>query len=137
MMTSLDSDSREFRPTIRRGRVDSLSLFEITEQELETLAAGSPHSTYLNFAIAFLSAGLAFFTSLLTAVFSSNRTFTVFVVITTVGTAAGVVLLFVWYQTKSSVDEVIARIKQRVPPEESDSSMRAAPVVGDPESSEG
>ena len=45
---------------IKRGRVDSLSLYEITDNELDILTAGSPSSLYLNFAIFLLSRAFLF-----------------------------------------------------------------------------
>lgn len=53
-------------PRIIRGRVDSLSLYEITETELDTLERGSPYSIHLNFGVFLLTLGLSFLTSLLT-----------------------------------------------------------------------
>lgn len=106
----------EVQPRIVRGRVGSLSLYEITDYELDVLATGSPNSVYFNFAVFFLSVGLSFLTTLLSATFSSERRFTVFLVIAALGIAIGLVLLVVWARTRSRVDDVITRIKERVPP---------------------
>lgn len=70
---------------IVRGPVDSLSLFEITDYELEVLEEGAPSSTFLNFAILFASVGLSFLTTLLTVTIASIQVFTIFVVLTVGG----------------------------------------------------
>jgi hypothetical protein len=106
----------ELQPRIVRGRVGSLSLYEITDYELDVLAAGSPNSVYLNFGVFFLSIGLSFLASLFSATFQSDRRYTVFLVVAVVGLALGLVLLVVWARSKSRVDDVIKRIKERVPP---------------------
>jgi hypothetical protein len=105
----------EVRPRIVRGRVGSLSLYEITDYELDVLAAGSPNSVYLNFAVFFLSIGLSFIASLFSATFQTERRFTAFLVVSVVGIALGVLLLVVWSQAKSRVDDVLKRIRERAP----------------------
>ena len=100
-------------PRIVRGRVDSLSLFEITDYELSVLESGSPATVYLNFSVFFLSTGLAYLISLLTGTFASIRLFTVLVVVTTVSFGIGLVLLVLWYRSRSSVLAVVKKIKDR------------------------
>ena len=102
-------------PRIKRGRFDSLSLYEVTEHELEFLERGSPNSTYLNFAVFFLSVGLSFLASLLTTTIDSVRVFTVFVVLTVLGFAIGTLLLVVWIRTRASISNLIRKIKGRMP----------------------
>lgn len=111
MMTQ--ASATETGPRIVRGKVDSLSLYEITDYELQVLEEGAPNATLLNFAIFFLSVGLSFFTALLTTPPESVRTFTVFVVLTIVGIAVGVVLLVLWRRQRSRVATLVVKIKQR------------------------
>lgn len=110
---------------IVHGRVDSLSLYEITDYELQILEDGSFGATYLNFAIFFLSAAIAFLTALTTGAILPDRTFTVFVVVVAVGFSAGVVLLFLWFRTRRSMSKVLQRIKDRcaMPDPETDASL--------------
>lgn len=105
------------RPRIVRGRVDSLSLYEITDYELEVLEEGLPGSTYLTFGVFFLTTALSFLVALLTNTPASIRLFSVFVVVVTVGAAAGVVLLVLWYKTRARVTDVLDRIKARCSPQ--------------------
>jgi len=103
--------------TIRRGKVDSLSVYEITDYELDILERGSPSSLYLNFGIFLLSTSVSFLVALLTTTIQSNRTFTVFVVLVVVGIISGIVLMGLWYRTRQSASKVIAKIRSRIPPD--------------------
>ena len=49
--------AKEFQPEIRRARFDRLTIYEVSESELEVLARGSPDSIYLNFAVFFTVGG--------------------------------------------------------------------------------
>jgi len=99
---------------IRRGRVDSLTLFEVTDGELQTLERGSPNSVFLNFAIFFISSAVSFLITLLTVAIESNRTFTAFLVFTVLFGIAGVVLLVLWWRTRNEVSEALKAIRQRI-----------------------
>lgn len=99
---------------IVRGRVDSLSLYEITDTELDILEKGSPNSIYLNFGIFLLSVGISFLISLLSTDIQSSRTFTVFVVLCSVGLLGGLFFILLWHKTKSKVTGVVKKIKERI-----------------------
>jgi NADH:ubiquinone oxidoreductase subunit K len=103
------------QPRIVRGQVDSLSLFEITDYELEVLEQGAPNAIFLNFAVFFISIALSFLITLMTVTSVSTKTFIVFVVFTVVGFAVGGVLLVLWYRTRSKISVLVQKIKARVP----------------------
>ncbi len=103
---------------IKRGRVDSLSLFEITEHELNVLESGSPSSLFLNFALLLLSTAVSFLIALTSTTIASDRVFTVFVVIVVLGFISGLILLVLWWKNRQSTASIVARIRQRIPPEE-------------------
>lgn len=100
---------------IVRGPVDSLSLYEITDHELELLEDGSPSSTYLNFGICFITVGLSFITTLVTVKVESVYIFTVFVVLAVVGISVSAVLFVLWRRTRSRTKDLCKRIRARVP----------------------
>lgn len=104
----------EKAPRILRGRIDSFALYEITDAELDLLEAGSPGSLYLIFSIFLMSTAFSFLTSLLTCTMS-NRVFTVFVVLTTIGIVVGVLLFLLWFRARQSVSGVVRRIRSRIP----------------------
>jgi len=99
---------------INRGRVQSVSVYEITERELSILEIGPQSSIFLNFAIFLLSVSISFLIALFTTTIASERTFAIFVVITAVGLVAGMVLLAVWYRGHRSVSDTIVKIKGRI-----------------------
>lgn len=111
----VDSTDSSNQPRIVRGQVDSLSILEITDYELEILEQGSPNSLYLNFGVFFLSTATSFLTTLLTVSIESMKLFTVFLSLTICGFSAGLVLLVLWYRSKSNVKNLIKKIKARVP----------------------
>ena len=99
---------------IVRGRVDSLSLYEITDHELNILEKGSPSSIYLNFSIFLVSIGLSFFISLVTVDIQSTKIFSIFTIFTVIGLVGGIFLLFLWSRMRTSVSDVVKRIKSRI-----------------------
>lgn len=103
---------------IKRGRVDSLSLFEITEHELNILESGSPSSLFLNFALLLLSAATSFLITLTSTTISSDRVFAVFTIIAVTGYIAGIVLFMLWWRNRQSTATIIKRIRQRIPSDE-------------------
>jgi hypothetical protein len=115
-MDSQEPTSGENQPRIVRGRVDSFALYEITENELETLERGSPSSLYLNFGIFLLSIGVAFFTSLVTTNLE-GKVFVVFTLLTLLGLLGGLFLMLLWFQTRRSISEVAKTIRRRIPSE--------------------
>ena len=101
---------------INRGKLGSISLYEVTEDELSLLERGSPASTYLNFAIGLLSIGISFFISIFSTKVDDIKIYVVFWVIALVTTIAGVILFVVWRQANKSAENVIQRIKNRMSP---------------------
>lgn len=113
-----NESSGDSSPRIRKGRVDSLTLYEITESELDGLEQGSPASLHLNFAIFFISIALSFLVVLLTTTIPSIRTYCFFVIVVVVGFAAGGVLGVLWLKERKSASVLVQRIRRRVPPEQ-------------------
>ncbi len=111
------SDSTSLPPVeVRRGAFAQLTIDEVAECELDILAHGTPDSLYLNFAIFLLSVGISFLIGLLTALLST-RVFTIFVIITTVGFVIGFLLLVIWLKKRSSISDLVGKIRSRLPTE--------------------
>ena len=103
---------------VRRGRVDSVDLYEIKDNELDLLEKGSPASLYLNFAVFLLSIAFSALAAISTATtFRHPLVETVFVVTMVVGLLLGALLLILWQRERRSVSEVIERIRRRIPPD--------------------
>lgn len=100
-------------PLIERIRLDKLTIFEITEAELDALERGSTESLFFNLSIAALSTAVSFLIALLTTTIESNRTFMVFVVVCTFGFLSGVTFTLVWWQMRRSLKGVAQTIRDR------------------------
>ncbi len=121
MTTTTNIGDKEIR--VIRGKVDSLSIYEITDQELDILEKGSPDSIYLNFSIFLLSIGLSFLLSLLTLNIQSVKLFTLFSIFSVIGLIGGILLLILWNKTKISVSGIVTKIKSRITENNGDSSI--------------
>ncbi len=115
--TLREQDSRDetVLPAIRRARLQRLTIYEVEESELAILERGSIDTIFLNLAVALLSMSVSLSVALLTAVFPSDRAWTVFLVITVVGYVAGVIMLLVWWRSRVSVAACTRNIRQRLP----------------------
>lgn len=110
-------ESSVFLPEIRRARFDKLTIYEISESELDILEKGSPSSTYLDFAIGLLSAAIAFSITLASTDINSTKIFSVFVISVILGYLFGLVFLILWWKNYTSVSGVVNIIRNRLPPE--------------------
>ncbi len=102
---------------VRRGRVDSVDLYEVKENELELLEKGSPSSLQLNFSIFLFSIAFSAILTLTTTTAKWSIMTTVFVVVAVIGILLGSYLLITWLQTRTSISGTIATIRNRIPPE--------------------
>ena len=114
MVNQKTSEDNEKQLIVRRGRVDSVDIYEIKEQELDILERGSPADIQLNFSIFSLSTAITCIVALATSSFDSRITETVFITVSVAGVLAGLYLLLSWWQVRSSTTDVIARIRKRI-----------------------
>jgi hypothetical protein len=104
-------------PRIVRASLDQLTIYEISDNELETIERGGPESMLLNFAIFFTSTAISFTVSLATTVIQSIHLFTGFMVVTVVSYIAALVLGGLWVRSCKSKKSIIKTIRERRPPE--------------------
>ena len=100
---------------VKRGKLDSLTIYEITDYELDQLEKGSPASIYLNFSIFLLSVGATFLIAILTTTIESNKVFNIFVIVIIISFIVGVILLVLWLIERKSSKGLISKIKGRCP----------------------
>jgi hypothetical protein len=110
-------EARQLAPAIQWVPLGTLTVYHITEQELDQLEKGSPESTYFGFAIFLLSMGVSFLVSLLTTAITSIWLFTIFLVVTFVGILGGILLIIVWSRYQRSTIRITKVIRGRKPPE--------------------
>lgn len=106
--------TQSLEPAIRRVPLDYLTIYDVTEDELDALETGSPVSVYMNALVFCFSTALSFLVTLVTAEIKSVRTFNVFVIVTVVGFLASAVLGLLWLQARGSAKNVAQKIRDRL-----------------------
>jgi hypothetical protein len=97
---------------VRRIQIQELVIYDIREDELDTLVRLGRASDYQTHAVWSLSTAL----TLLSFLFVPSLPkilFAVFAHLTTLGFALGFVLLFIWFKERTSLTETVAKIKTR------------------------
>jgi len=122
-------------PKINLVNVDSLTFYQITEDELSELEKGSPGSIYLNFSIFLLSVAIAFLVVLLTTKIDDMRIYTLFLVFTIIGFIGGLLLLILWFRDFRSSTSVVKKIRSRKKLQEGAEKLKAE--TNDPNSTIG
>lgn len=102
---------------VRRGRVESVDLYEIKDNELDALEKGTPADLQLNFAIFLLSVAFSAIATIATATFPNKTIENLFLFTAVVGILLGVYLMISWWRTRSEVRDLCKRIRQRIPPD--------------------
>lgn len=104
-------------PAIQRHRIKKLGIFDVTEEELEALERGSPESLYLTLCVATSSVAISFFTTLTTTPIANLGVFCVFVILCVVGSLAGITFGLLWWRSRTTVRDVLRKIRSREIPE--------------------
>ena len=112
-----DRERQPLDPAIHRVRLDKLTIFEITEAELEALERGSPESLFLNLAVGVISIAISFTIALATTEIQSIKTFCFFVIVTVVCYLGAITFGFLWWQSRRSLRTVAQEIRRRRVPE--------------------
>ena len=113
-MLDPNSPPNDEKLLIRRGRVDSLSIYEVKEHELELLENGAAGTLQFNFAIFLFSIALTCIAALATADFKWDIVRSIFVFTTIVGIIVGSYLMLSWWRTRTSLKEVVSVIRNRI-----------------------
>ena len=104
----------DVNPVIRRGRVDSVNLYEVKENELEILEKGSTATLQFSFAIFLFSIAFACIVALLTCDFKWETARFIFIVVSIVGVIVGIAMLISSLRSKQSIKNVISTIRSRI-----------------------
>jgi hypothetical protein len=101
-------------PLIRRGRVESVDLYEIKETELDLFEKGSPADLHLNFCIFLFSIAFSAIIALVTATFVNSTIHITFIVVAVVGILMGTYLAIAWLRGRKSVRATCMTIRRRI-----------------------
>ena len=94
------------------SRVESIDLYELTENELETLEKGPPNQDF-NYAISLISTVFAFLVAWATSDFKSDK-IEIIVILYSIGAViASSYLMFRWRDAKKSFNTVVSTIRDR------------------------
>ena len=105
---------------VKRAKLDSLKIFEITEKELDTLEKGSNDSIFLNFGIFLLSTSISFLIVLLTVDFfyidkdDLIIKFIIFLCVTIFTFIGSIICLIAWWRNKDDFKTALKDIKARM-----------------------
>lgn len=113
-MVTLDSPQSDEKVLVRRGRVDSVNLYEVKEHELELLEKGQVGTLLLNLGIFLFSIAFTCIAALATADFRWPIAEIIFIFIIVVGILVGLCLILIWWNTKQSIKNVISTIRNRL-----------------------
>ena len=104
------NDERTLR--VNLAQVDSVNLYEITENELETMENGPP-SHDLNFAISLLTIAITVAIALVTSGFKSENAELIFIIVGIIAFIASLYLVSRWWQANRSFKKVASSIRGR------------------------
>ena len=116
-MPNPPDDNQSLPPAIEWVPIGTLTVYHVTEQELDQLEKGGPESIYFGFSIFLLSTGIAFLISVCTTTFATERQFNIFFLVSLVGLTGGILLLVVWLVSRRSTKRVADIIRDRKPPQ--------------------
>lgn len=101
-------------PKIQLGRLDSISIYKVTESELSSLEAGRPTGYLFDlFLCLFFTLGISFIVTITTTSIKSDRLFS-FSIVAIVSIICSLVCLCLWLRCRKSLKIVIDAIKNRV-----------------------
>jgi len=100
-------------PAIHRVHLDKITIYDITDSELESLERGSPESIFLNLAIAVVSIAVSFSIALATTDIQTTKTFCVFVIVTVIAYLASFTFCLLWWQKRGSMKSVASIVRYR------------------------
>ncbi|MFA6715294.1 MAG: DUF3395 domain-containing protein [Victivallaceae bacterium] len=116
MKSQAQSLSENFKVEIRRGRIRELSIYEVSDTELNMLAHGGTGTIMLTFAVFLLSVAISFTIALLSASISPGKTYTFFMASTIIGYSIGFILLIFWIWQFKGTSNVVRTIRSRIIP---------------------
>lgn len=127
-----EQDRASERLSVRRARIGSVAIYDVSEEELLVLEKGSPSSVMFSIGLALASAGVTTLLTLL-AVSLAGAILFLYIALTVFMLGAGAILLILWRKYDESGGQVAKRIRDRMKAEKPRSINGVGP---DPNSSE-
>ncbi|WP_153065524.1 hypothetical protein [Xanthomonas arboricola] len=122
---------------VRRGRVESVDLYEIKGTELDHFEYGAPGDLQFNFAIFLLSTAFSSVCALATATFDNKTIESAFLFVAVIGITLGAYLVISWWRSRTPTKALCKKIRDRIQPEQGGrSAIGAADPDPDPDPDE-
>ena len=118
---------------VKRAKVDSITIYDVTESELVEIESCNAVDWLFNVAIACITTTISFVVTLTTTKIESERLFYAYVILACVSGAAAIGFFVNWKILKGKRDNVIVRIKARK--KETEMRMDGEPTVAEPSAS--
>ena len=115
-MTSSSLTEAQSGPKIQIGKVDSITIYEVTESELAALEAGSPTGYLFDAFIALFVLATSFLITVTTVDIKSDRLFSVFMITLVASYVGSLVCLCLWLRFRKAISQTLKAIKMRVQP---------------------
>lgn len=115
MMKDENTQSQLVNGEIRicRHRINEITIFEITESDLDKLEKGSTTDLFLQFSIALLTLAISTTLTILTVKFNNQHIEIFFICLCIISYIAGLILFFLWRKTHQSIKHLIKEIRER------------------------
>lgn len=108
---------QEFQPEIRRARIGKLTIYEISDAELNTLEHGAPNSILLAFSLFLFTVAISSTIALATINIPAGKIFSALLIASIIGWLVGIILIILWGKSYRLVFLVAKTIRDRLPPE--------------------
>ena len=115
---------------VNRAKVDSITIYDVTESELVEIESCNAVDWLFNVAIACMTTTISFVVTLTTTKIESERLFYSYVILTCISGVAAIAFFVNWRILKGKRDNVIVRIKARK--KETQMRMDGDPTVAEP-----
>ena len=115
---------------VKRAKVDSITIYDVTESELVEIESCNAVDWLFNVAIACITTTISFIITLTTTKIESGRLFYAYVILACVSGVASIGFFVNWKILKGKRDNVIVRIKARK--KETEMRMDGEPTVAEP-----
>ena len=105
---------------VKRGKYDSLTIYEVTVEELDILENGSSNTLLLNLSISFWSICVSFFIALISSTWklegegNNLMTFIIFLGLCLTTGIAALICTLLWWKTEDNFKKIIKKIKERL-----------------------
>ncbi len=114
----MNAENIKSLPVVKRISIRELVVYDVSANELESLAADPSDQMPLTFGIFLMTVGLSYLSVLLTISIESIRVFSIFVVIAIVGLAGGAFFICIgiraWRKSRRIKSELVRTIKERL-----------------------